>query len=202
MKTSEWISTKNRNVVKRGINMYGFIGLLDCETENVIKEIWKELSSKSISFYAEEINDRKPHITIASYNNLEKNEFIHSMDRFYNSKPQVKSPFSILGTFMKSGTLFLSPINSRPLLDFHTNHHEHFKKYNDNRNSLYLPGKWIPHCTLANRLTNEKLSEAFAYCSERISTINARITEVSLIEVIYEEGKCVASYELISKRLI
>ncbi|WP_158175251.1 2'-5' RNA ligase family protein [Heyndrickxia camelliae] len=182
--------------------MYGFIALLDKKTEEVVKEIWRDLKKQSISYYAEEVEDRKPHITIAGYNRLEKSDFIRSMDQFYDSSPEVEIAFNTLGTFLNSGTLFLSPTISAPLSNFHRNHHDNFKKYNDNPESLYLPGNWIPHCTLANRLSHEKLCEAFAYCSHKLNTIKAKIAEVALIETIYEGGRCVAALEVYSKKLL
>ena len=182
--------------------MYGLIALFDQDTELLIKQIWKDLSEKSISFYAEEIEERKPHITIASYNNLDKSEFIRSMDQFYDSIHQVQIAFHSLGTFLQSGTLFLSPTMSTALSNLHRNHHDYFKKYNDNPASLYLPGYWIPHCTLANRLSHEKLCEAFAYCTNKIGKINARITEVTLIETIFDNSRCIAAPEVYSRKLL
>lgn len=188
--------------MKRRIIMYGFIALFERKTEELIKDIWRDLRKQSISFYAEEIKDRRPHITIASYNQLERDKFIQSMDHFYAATPELEIVFNTLGTFLNSGTLFISPTMSAPLSNLHRNHHDHFKKYNDNPDSLYLPGNWIPHCTLANRLSHEKLSDAFAYCTQKISTIKAKITEVALIETILEDGRCVAAPEVYTKKLL
>lgn len=182
--------------------MYGLIALFDQNTEQLIKEIWKELKMQSISFYAEEVENRKPHITLASYNQLEQGDFIQWMDQFYDSISQVEITFNTLGTFLNSGTLFLTPTMSTSLSNLHRNHHDYFKKFNDNPDSLYLPGKWIPHCTLANRLTHKKLCEAFSYCSQKIGTIQARITEVALIETIFLNGRCVRAPEVHSKKLL
>ncbi|WML48684.1 hypothetical protein RCG23_00590 [Neobacillus sp. PS3-34] len=46
--------------------MFGVIALFDEQTEQIINDIWKELREKLISFYAEEVEDRRPHITLAS----------------------------------------------------------------------------------------------------------------------------------------
>ena len=43
--------------------MYGVVALFDEKTENIIKVIWEELREQSISFYAYEVEDRRPHIT-------------------------------------------------------------------------------------------------------------------------------------------
>ncbi|MCP3738136.1 2'-5' RNA ligase family protein [Rossellomorea sp. BNER] len=163
--------------------MYGVIALFDERTEQMIKDIWRELSEKSISFYAEEVEDRKPHITLASYKDLNCIEYIKQLDVFYENKSEIDITFNTIGTFLNSGALFFSPIVTKELLEFHSQYHKHFKGFNDNPNSLYLPNKWIPHCTLANRLSTENLSAAFNYCLTRNGTIYGKIKEVSLIEV-------------------
>ena len=48
----------------------------DEESERYIKEVWKELSDQAISTYAEEVIDRRPHITLASYQRLNMDRFL------------------------------------------------------------------------------------------------------------------------------
>lgn len=163
--------------------MYGLIAIFDEKTEQVIKDIWKELKEKSISSYAYEVENRRPHITLASYNHIIKTEFIKQMDEFYNDKPTIDITFNSIGSFLNSGALFFSPTVTRELMEFHSNHHKYLKQFNDDPNSLYIPDNWIPHCTLANRLSPKKLSEAFNYCSIRNSNIYGKIKEVALIDV-------------------
>jgi len=178
--------------------MYGLIALFDEKTEQVIKDIWKELKEKSISSYAYEVEDRRPHITLASYNDINITEFIKQIDDFYYDKPTLDITLNSIGSFLNSGALFFSPTVTRPLLDFHSNHHKYFKQFNDNPISLYLPDSWIPHCTLANRLSPKKLSEAFNYCSSRNSTIYGKIKEVALIDVSYKnKASLIYSKELL-----
>lgn len=105
------------------------------------------------------------------------------MNKFYDSRPSIDVSLSVLGTFLNSGTLFVVPTQTKQLLDFHNNHHEYFKLYNDEPNSFYLPNKWIPHCTIANRLSQDKLVEAFNYCSKNIDIVKAQISEIVLIKV-------------------
>ena len=163
--------------------MYGLIAIFDEKTEQVIKDIWKELKVKSISAYAYEVEDRRPHITLASYHEIDKTEFIKQMDEFYYDKPTIEITFNSIGSFLNSGALFFSPTVTCQLIEFHSNHHKYFNQFNRNPNSLYLPDSWIPHCTLANRLSPKKLSEALNYCSIRNSTIYGKIKEVALIDV-------------------
>ncbi|WP_164669508.1 2'-5' RNA ligase family protein [Virgibacillus doumboii] len=163
--------------------MYGFIAIFDEKTEQLVMEIWKELKEKSISTYAYEVENRIPHITLASYNDLNIKDFIEQLDIFYGDKPAIDLSFNTIGSFLNSGALFFQPIVTKDLIEFHYSYHKYFEKFNDDTNSLYLPDKWIPHCTIANRLPPEKLTEAFQYCLTRCGTIDGKIKEVALIDV-------------------
>ena len=167
--------------------MYAIVAHFDLETESTIKEVWSDLSDHSISKYAEEITVRRPHITLASYKNLDLDKFIPVFDDYYQSQTRIPLTFNVLGTFFNSSTLFLTPTPSLKLLNFHSQHHQYFEIFNDNPNSLYLPGRWIPHCTVANRLSNMKLEEAFTLCSQSLHTIHAQIEEVAIITTIYDK---------------
>lgn len=183
------------------IILYALVGFLDDKTEQYIEGLWDELSENNVSHYAKETQNMRPHITIADYDNLNKEEFIGLLNEYYESKSKVKVTFSVLGTFLKTGTLFLSPTMTKTLIDFHSAHHEYFHKYH-NIDSLYIPNRWIPHCTIANRLSHEKLIEAFDYCSNRIDMIDAKISEIALLEVKYEGNKSISAPVIYSKKLI
>ncbi|KYH32057.1 hypothetical protein CLTEP_22780 [Clostridium tepidiprofundi DSM 19306] len=181
--------------------MYGVIACFDNKTEEYIKNLWKVLVENNISYYSEEEENRRPHITIADYNCLDEKEFIKDMDKLYSFKSRVQINLGVLGSFLNSRTLFVAPTLSKELLNFHHEHHEWFKKYNDEPDSFYLPSKWIPHCTIANRLSQEKLVEAFNYCSQNMDVIKAQISEISLIKVEYENNKSVGVSTVFSKKL-
>ncbi len=183
------------------ISMYALVGFLDDKTEKYIEGLWDELSQNNISHYAKETLNLRPHITIADYDNLDKEEFIVSLNEFYEAKSKVNVTFSALGTFLKTGILFLSPTITTTLVDFHHSHHEHFQQYT-NEDSLYIPNRWIPHCTIANRLTQEKLIEAFNYCSNKIDIIDAKISEIALLEVKAEKNNTISAPVVYSKKLL
>ncbi|KAA0547209.1 2'-5' RNA ligase family protein [Bacillus sp. BGMRC 2118] len=164
--------------------MYAIIALFDQATEQNIQQVWKELKEESISSYAYEVINRRPHITLASYEKLNENEFIDLMDQYYKDKRATNITISSIGSFLNSGTLYYSPTVTNELMELHLGHHTYFQPFNDNPDSLYLPGKWIPHCTIANRLTTEKLVEAYVYCLKRSVSIHGSIKEIALIKII------------------
>lgn len=181
---------------------YAFVGYLDHETEVIFKNLWKDLSDKNITNYGIESKGKRPHITLADYDNLDKKSFIDSLDKFYKDKQKVDISLNVLGNFINTGTLFIAPTLSIELLDFHRNHHTYFKEFNKNKDSFYLPGKWSPHCTIASRLNDEEILKAFKYCKSNINKINCKLSEIALIEIKFnEKGVSTEDRILFSKEL-
>ncbi|WP_270181924.1 2'-5' RNA ligase family protein [Alkalihalobacillus sp. CinArs1] len=168
--------------------MFWVVALFDKNTEQEIKAIWEELKQNSISFYSEEVKDARPHLTLGHYYELDKEAFIEGMKTFYEAKGCFEITFNTIGSFLNYQTLFLSPTHTKKLLELHSNHHDFFSELSTNANPYYEPDQWIPHCTLANNLSSDKLSEAFNYCMKRIQTIEGRVEEIALIELVDEEG--------------
>ncbi|CAM4212396.1 hypothetical protein BAMA_02165 [Bacillus manliponensis] len=181
--------------------MYGVIALFEEGAERAIESIWNELYERNISCYAKEIPSRKPHMTIASYESIEIESFIEDMNRFLHSQNGIPLMLNTIGTFLGSSTLFLSPVPTKKLLAFHRSYHEYFKRYSDNPDSLYLPGKWVPHCTIANHLKEEKFYEAFQCCTSMVKPMETSIEKLALIKLEYENNKCIDAPILFSKTM-
>jgi 2'-5' RNA ligase len=173
--------------------LYAVVAFLDSETENVINEVWKELSARQISNYGEEMRNRRAHITIASYTAVPEQKMIDDLTSFYKLAKRIRMDLATLGMFLKSGTLFISPVLTRELLDFHQAHHTAFGSFDDELDSVYHPDNWVPHCTIASRLHGESLAKAFSYCSEKLAPRKAIISELALLKLEYNEGKCVSA---------
>jgi 2'-5' RNA ligase len=181
--------------------MFWVIALFDEETEALVKNIWEELREESISYYIDEVQDGRPHLTLASYKELDKENYIRQMETFYDNKQSFDITFNHIGSFLNYNTLFLSPTVTEELLDFHTHHHKHFGTYNTEANKLYEPGQWIPHSTLANKLEPDLLSKAFHYCVDRVGLTKGRIEEVGLIELVEQDGDTMEAPIIYSKKL-
>lgn len=195
---------KQQKVNYRRDRMYAYalVGYLDNETEKNFRRVWSDLNEKNITQYGIENRGRRPHITIADYDNLEKSRFTELLDKFYEETQKVQISLNILGTFINTGTLFIAPTLSTELLSLHRNHHNYFKKFNENENSFYLPGKWSPHCTIASRLDEDKMIQAFRYCKSNIGKINCKLNEIALIEIkLNDNGIAIEDIVIFSKEL-
>ena len=181
---------------------YALVGYLDNETESHLKKMWKYLSENNITQYGVEKKGNRPHITIADYDNLEKDIFVDLLNKFYEDKPKIDIVLNILGTFINTGTLFLAPTLSTELFDFHRNHHIYFKEFNKNKESFYLPGKWSPHCTIASRLSDDNMIQAFRYYKNNSNKIYGKLSEISLIEIeLNDDGIAIKNTVVFAKAL-
>ncbi|MDG4656320.1 2'-5' RNA ligase family protein [Ectobacillus antri] len=173
--------------------MYAIIALFEEETHQQVIRIWNELADLRISHYAQEIENRQPHITLASYDKLEEISFIERMDMCYQATQRIPITLCTIGTFISSGALFWAPAPTKELLDFHERHHDLLSGFAAEGPSLYEPGCWVPHCTIANRLTADKLAEAVLYCTNKLPVQNAFLTKLALIRTEKANGKIVAA---------
>ncbi len=182
--------------------VYAVVGYLDYETEDKFKNLWQVLSEKNITHYGFETKGKRPHITIADYHQLDKEKFINLFQHFYNEKQKVTISLNTLGTFIGTGTLFMAPTLSTELLDFHQEHHEIFKEFNKDKNSFYLPGFWVPHCTIASRLDDSNMLEAFNYCQTDLAKWVGQLSEIALIQIkLNEKGVAIKDSVILSKKL-
>lgn len=101
--------------------------------------------------------------------------------------------FPSIGTFPTNGTIFLAPTTTDEMLRFHYSCHDYFKTFHDNLNSYYVPGKWIPHCTIANRVNTNQFLSVMEYVYEKFDFATASIEKLKLIKVNYENGSAISS---------
>lgn len=180
---------------------YAVVGYFDFEIEAQFKKVWSVLNESNISNYGVVSNSKRPHITIADYDNVEKEKFIGMLYNFCSGKSKISISFNVLGTFLNSGTLFLAPSLSKELTDLHSSYHTHFDSFNQNHSSLYLPGKWIPHCTIASRLSDENMLQAFQYCKNHLKGIYGFLSQIALIEITVNNGIAIEDAVVFSQNL-
>jgi 2'-5' RNA ligase len=161
--------------------MYAILGLFDDKTNRMILDMWKEMREKRISFYGADLEENLPHITMASYTNLDRIQFKQRMDSYIEKQTPIEFSFQSIGTFLQTSTIYYAPKVTKHLLLEHEKFHTHFQAFHDPE-SMYIPNRWIPHCTLANNLSEEKLAEAYTYAVQRHLPFNGQIEGLALIK--------------------
>ena len=101
-----------------------------------------------------------PHITLFSWFSESADNYIEQIKVFASSRTKIKMTLSSFGVFNTMGKyLFLSPVRSDDFSLLHNDLIDSIKlSANDTYEELYVNNdKWVPHCTIGYRLTNQSL---------------------------------------------
>ncbi|QIW18734.1 2'-5' RNA ligase family protein [Bacillus thuringiensis] len=171
--------------------MYAIIATFDRVFTNKIIELQNKITN---IIGTNQLAGVEPHITLADYNELDVHLYTEKLEKFAAVQENMAEvTFPSVGTFPTNGTIFLAPTIIDELLRFHHSYHDYFKTFHDNLNSYYVPGKWVPHCTIANKLHVNQFLIAMEYISEKFDHATASIEKLKLIKVNYENGFAISS---------
>ncbi|MGH0541736.1 2'-5' RNA ligase family protein [Bacillus cereus] len=171
--------------------MYVIIATFDCEFTNKITELQNEITN---IIGTNQLAGVEPHITLADYNELDIHLYTEKLEEFVAVQENMAAiTFPSVGIFPTNGTIFLAPTITDELLRLHHSYHDYFKTFHDNLNSYYVPEKWVPHCTIANRLHANQFLSVMEYIYEKFDYAIASIEKLKLIKVNYENGSAISS---------
>ncbi|MBJ7960789.1 2'-5' RNA ligase family protein [Bacillus mycoides] len=171
--------------------MYAIIATFDCVSTNKVRELQNELTN---IIETNELAGVEPHITLADYKELDINLYTKRLEEFVAFQENISTvTFPSVGTFPTNGTIFLAPTITDELLRLHHSYHDYFKVFHDNLQSYYVPGKWVPHCTIANGLNLNQFLSVMEYIYEKFDVTIASIEKLKLIKVNYEDGFAISS---------
>ena len=155
----------------------------DDASERAVRDIWDGLGTALGQPSLSELGAR-PHVSLAVYgDDLDTDGFPERLLKFARSIEPFDFTLSSLGTFAgREGVVFLAPVVTRRLLEVHARFHEVFSKHDNAGMGYYLPGNWVPHCTVAIDLSATEVTEALAYCREIFEPISGQFREIGLVE--------------------
>ncbi|MFA2640310.1 2'-5' RNA ligase family protein [Bacillus cereus] len=165
--------------------MYAIIATFDRVFTNKIIELQNEITN---IIGTNQLAGVEPHITLADYNELDVNLYTKKLEEFVAVQENMAEVI-----FPTNGTIFLAPTITGELIRFHHSYHNYFKTFHNNLNSYYVPGKWVPHCTIANRLHTNQFLSVMEYIYEKFDYATASIEKLKLIRVNYENGSAISS---------
>ncbi|HDR7566414.1 MULTISPECIES: 2'-5' RNA ligase family protein [Bacillus] len=171
--------------------MYAIIATFDRVFTYKIRELQSELTN---IIGTNQLAGVEPHITLADYNELDVNLYTEKLKEFVAFQENIAAvTFPSVGTFPTNGTIFLAPTITDELLRLHHSYHDYFKVFHDNLQSYYVPGKWVPHCTIANGLNSNQFLSVMECIYEKFDVTLASIEKLKLIKVNYEDGFAISS---------
>lgn len=165
----------------------------DGEAEAAVRALWQRLERAGVpSPLSGEYGHHRPHVTFALGSVIPpaaRRDLATDLARLALPRLWLYT----LGSFPTSNNvLFLGAVTDAELLAVHVAVHDTLAGRVRDPWAYYLPGAWIPHCTLAEDITPAQLAAAFA-ALHPAEPIRARIAEVGIadtrtgdIDVLYE----------------
>lgn len=183
--------------------MYAIELFFSEKVESYIRKKWEDLSLNNITSSIYEIEEIRPHVTLAVYNELENlTDLKHDFAKYFNDIDPIEEVIFVdVGIFPTTGTVFLKPTMTRNLIDFHAKYHDAFDKYSRYCNNYYVPNNWNPHCTFAIGLNHEEIGRAISCIINDFNPIKGLVTEIGLVHIIHDGNRFVSSKIILSRKL-
>ncbi len=155
----------------------------DPPTEERIRGAWKTLDEAGISDSMPK-GGYRPHVSLGVCNHLETNSLAQELTTFAVGITPFRLSFPNIGIFSTSeGVVYLGATVSAQLLKVHTAFHEIFKRYAKEQREYYTVGQWVPHCTLAFGLPEDKIIKAVNVCRQIDLPVSTEVTGIGLVEI-------------------
>ena len=121
-----------------------------------------------------------PHITIAGFQTDEEKKVIEILDKRMQDIKSGIITWASIGVF-KSSVLFLAPVLNEYLDNLSVNINEGISSVGGiSISRYYLPFQWMPHTTIAKKLTREELLPAFVELEKNFAMFNGRVSKIAL----------------------
>lgn len=124
-----------------------------------------------------------PHVSLAVFERFDHRRLHSVMKKLASSYSAVPFKLSSVGSFPgKEGVLFLAPASEIRLLEIHSWLHGIINNVVERSFGYYLPGQWVPHCTLALKLSPRKLEKGLTLLGKSNVALSGRYTQLALVE--------------------
>ncbi|MGN0144294.1 MAG: 2'-5' RNA ligase family protein [Clostridium sp.] len=125
-------------------------------------------------------NKVPPHITIASFQTKEEENIIKVLNKKIKDFESRSIMWASIGVF-KSSVLFLAPVLNGYLHDLCKDINEVISSVeNTSISRYYMPFQWMPHTTIAKKLTREELFLAFEELEKNFNIFSGKVTKIGL----------------------
>lgn len=121
-----------------------------------------------------------PHITIAAFQ--AESEFV-AREIFFQRKENLRVgnvKWVSIGAFLP-GVIYITPILNEYLHELSETYNEEIsKRQRVTADYRYIPFHWMPHSTLAKRLSAEQLTTAFSVIQNHFAPFEGKVTKIGL----------------------
>jgi 2'-5' RNA ligase len=169
---------------------------LDPKTERAVQSLWGVVDA--LAGWTPQVRGAaRPHVSVCSCPSLDEDAFGRALAALAADTPPLRIEFASVASFASAeGVIFLAPVVTTDLLALHVRLMEAMRQSGATVPDLYQPGRWVPHCTLAQGLPPELVSHAVAVALRQWSPAVGRIERVGLVDLSPPQSRVVAQWPL------
>jgi 2'-5' RNA ligase len=156
---------------------------VDPDTSNRLDRLSNELLQLNPSISTPHRFEHSHHLTIAVYNNIATETVIEAMTSMLGRSSSLDIRIPGLGCFPgKQSVLFAAPVPTKSLIQFHESYHN-LAGLQEGSLSLYRPGFWFPHITIASGMTSRQAGNAVSMMAESWKAIEGSLDTAKLVSL-------------------
>jgi 2'-5' RNA ligase len=154
------------------------VALFNDQAEAAVRALWRRLEQAGVTGTP---RTWPPHVTFAAAKSIPRK----TRDALRAELRTLAIPslwLSNLGTFPNTeNVLMLGAVVDTELLAVHSAVHDVLAGQVQSPQAYYLPGSWVPHCTLALGVEHHQMVEGFA-ALHPVDRIEARVEQVAIFD--------------------
>ncbi len=153
----------------------------DARADAAVRALWQQLADAGLPSLATRTHGRhRPHVSLTVAESLDRADLAPVQSALAGQLPTVL--LDVLGTFPGTeGALFLGAVVTGDLLTLHARLHQALAGQPVTHWPYYRPGRWVPHCTLAQGLGRDEIATAFRLL-HGYQPIRARVSSVGVTD--------------------
>ena len=157
---------------------YSFEMYFDENSENKLNDMFHELASVG-AFPAVQKENRRYHITLAIYANIDFEKSTIVLREFCKRNNQFKINLGFIGLFPgKENVIFASPIITNDLIKIHQDFHKEFSWQKKSCWENYIPESWQPHCSLTVTTQDAQFSDVLQIIRNKFRPVEVKIKSI------------------------
>ncbi|HEU0166045.1 MAG TPA: 2'-5' RNA ligase family protein [Thermomicrobiales bacterium] len=162
----------------------------DRDSERAVRAIRERVNAAGIKLPG--VTVHRPHITVAAYDVEDVDANISALTGAIRTVPPFELGLDYLGVFPERRVAFLAPRPIPELRSLHQRIVDHFSgpDFPPMKWELLLPGRWVPHCTIAADLSPTDLTKVIDICHRSWTPVSGRVEAVGVLLPPAVEDSC------------
>jgi 2'-5' RNA ligase len=158
----------------------------DYDLTRRVRALWRSLEEIGAGSFGPG-GEPVPHISLAVYDDegeVDETAASRRVERLAAASGPLEITFAGLGVFpTEENVLFLAPVVTSTLLDLHASYHAMADDLSASCRAYYLPGRWVPHCTLSMLGSLAGLQDGLGHLATAWAPLRGTVRSVALIRV-------------------